>query len=267
MEVGSIKKEFKYGEKFHLYPIGDTHVGTIHFAENDFKRLVDRIEKDPLAMWIGMGDYGEFISPKDKRWDDQSVASWVEKDNIGESQVEYFSTLVLPIRQKCIGLLAGNHEDKMRTMGCVNVQQNLAKKLDTKNLGFSCFYRFSFSRSTRRSLITGVFTHGAGCARTKGAKINRLLSFMRSFEANLYGYAHVHDIITSDCSILQAGIDKLVCQNRVGAMTGCWFRTYTQGNRASYGEKQVYDPTTIGTVVFTIDPEKLDIKVDSIKFN
>ena len=86
-----------------------------------------------------------------------------------------------------------------------------------------------------------------------------LMRFMKSFEADIYGYGHVHDFIDKSFSRMtitdtSRGKARIKSSVSVGATTGCWFRTYTQGIVASYGEKKSYPPTEICCAVYTLDP-------------
>ncbi len=247
-----------------LYCFGDLHEGTIHCVERDVERKAKEIAEDENARWLGMGDYAEFITPKDKRFDpsQRAIAEWVEQDNIAESQTKHIVDLFKPIKDKCIGLLYGNHEDSIRRFNHDNVQKNICERLGVDNLGFSCFIRFSFRRGEHTSRITGAFTHGSSSAITEGAKTMALMRFMKSFEADIYGYAHIHDYIPKSLSRLYVNNNGRIKQSvAIGATTGSWFRTYTQGVIASYGEAKVYPPTELCAAVFTISPEDSFIDV------
>jgi len=237
MEVRKVVIDYRTGDEKKIYVVGDTHIGTIHFAEAEFTQKVLRaIEKDDHAYWIGMGDYCEFITHTDSRWDDGSLAPWVHKDNIAEDQMVRFMDLVSPIKHKCLGLLYGNHEDSYRLHGGGDVHKNLCTRLGVLDLGFSCIYHFHFVRDRSRRLIRGVFTHGSSGAITKGAKTNVLVRFMHDFEGDMYAMGHLHDTISDDVTVLTTNkTGTIVAKSRTGVVSGCWFRTYTQGKRASYG--------------------------------
>lgn len=244
---------------FYLYCLGDIHAGTIHCVEDHIKRKIEEIRQRENALWIGMGDYAEFITPKDKRFDPnlKSITDWVEPDNIAHCQTEWLTNLFQPIAKKCVGLLYGNHENSIRLFNHDNVIKNLCENLGVDNLGFSCFLRLFFRRenSAESHLIKGVFTHGASCAITEGAKLMALMRFMKSFEADIYGYGHIHDYIPKSFSRMtispQGKIKSVVS---IGCTTGAWFRTYTKGTIASYGEMKCYPPTELGAAMFTINP-------------
>lgn len=268
MEVIERTTEYVKSESVYtLYPLGDTHLGTKHCTETDLQKKIDEIKDNPFALWIGMGDYGEFITPTDSRWDYGVIAEWLEKkqDNITEEQTKYICRLFEPIKDKCIGLLSGNHEDSCRRYLHVNVQQNICDRLELPNLGYSCWVKLRFARenSNERHVYKCVFTHGEGWAVTPGAKMNRLQRFMNSFDARIYGMGHMHDIITNSVPFLELSDANLIKQKeRVGAVTGCWFKTYSQGLDSSYGERKGYPPSSLGCPKFTIDLNRDMVKVE-----
>lgn len=193
-----------------------------------------------------------------------ATAKWLHQDNIAHDLENFVVNLFEPIKDKCIGLLYGNHEESIRVSNHNNVAQNICDKLDVQNLGYSCFVDFKFHRknSGEKHLIRGAFTHGAGAAVTEGAKLNTLMRFMKSFDADFYGYAHMHDYLDKSFTRLTVNADGRI-KNKVaiGAVSGCWFRTYSQGINASYGEKKVYPPSEICTAVFLIHPDNQTIDV------
>lgn len=258
MEVVSIQVPYtRPNAEYKIYCIGDIHAGTIHCVEDDVKRKIQEIKSTKNAMWIGMGDMAEFITPSDPRWNGDAIASWVKKDDIGHSQEGWIIDLFTPIKDRCIGLLYGNHEDTIHKHSHQDVAQHICDGLGVKNLGYSTWVHLFFKRenSNEAHLIKGAFTHGAGHAITEGAKINNLMRFMKSFEADFYGYGHVHDYIPKSFTRLVTNRSGRI-KNQVanGATTGCWFRTYTQGTNASYGEMKVYPPSELCCAVFTINP-------------
>ena len=249
-----------------LYPIGDSHLGIKHCTESDLQKTITEIKDDPFALWIGLGDYGEFITPNDKRWDSKVISDWLkdEQDNIAEAQTDYIEKLFKPIKDKCIGLIEGNHEDTIRRFLHVDVQKNLCKRLEVNNLGYSCWLRLRFSRenSNEHHVFKCVFTHGSGWAITPGAKMNRLQRLMNAFDARIYGMGHMHDIITHTVPYLDLSDSNIIRQKeRVGAVTGCWFKTYAQNVSPSYGEKKGYPPTSLGCPIFTINPNTDTVRV------
>jgi len=101
-------------DQFDIYPLGDIHAGVVHCAEKQIKAKVREISENPFALWIGMGDMADCITPGDRRWDDSVIAPWVDRQNIAESCRNWLVKLFEPVKDKCIGILEGNHELTMR---------------------------------------------------------------------------------------------------------------------------------------------------------
>jgi hypothetical protein len=259
LQVKEITVPYRQAQhEFKLFCLSDIHSGTIHCVEDAIKNKVREIKESPDAMWIGLGDYCEFITPSDKRFDPDSraIADWVHQDNVAEDETKWIVKLLEPVKSKCVGMLYGNHENAIRTHSHVNVAQNICDRLGVDNLGYSAFVNFKFKRhnSSETHVYTGAFTHGSSGAITEGAKMMALMRFMKAFEADMYGYAHVHDYIPKSLSRMVVSNGEIKSRSSIGATTGSWFRTYTQGNVSSYGEMKVYPACEIGAACFTIDP-------------
>ncbi len=252
-------------DKFTLFTLGDAHDGTLHFSKESLLKVIKQIKDDPNARWVDMGDKCEFIAPSDPRWDCGSISDWVHPDNVALDEANDYMSLVSPIRDKCLGMLFGNHEDALRRHYHIDIHDYICKQLNVPDLGYSAFVRMKFRRGKDGNghEVLGFFTHGSGGAITRGAKINRLERIMDNFSADLYAHGHCHDIITSTKAYLALNQDnKIVQRVKVGAMTGCFFKTYSQDVRASYGEIKNYPPTSMGCPQFTIIPDKSVLSVE-----
>lgn len=264
MQVKTIEIPYSWSEEFHLYTPTDDHMGTKHHAGKALAKQIEEIKKDKRGLWIHLGDKGEFIVPKDPRYDIDVIEDWVKQSGIAKSERNRWCEVYEPIQKQCIGLLEGNHEDALRIHSNTDVQEEICEQFKATDLGYSCFIRFIFHRKNSKEShsFTGYFTHGSGCAITKGAKLNRLERIMEAFDADLYALGHMHDLITDSKPYLTLdGRNRIKQKEKVGAVAGCYFTTYSQGIRASYGEKKNYPPTAVGTVMFTIKPLKGEITV------
>lgn len=204
-----------------------------------------------------MGDYGDFITPKDKRWADGQIAPWVDPADIGESVRDWLVDLLTPIKHQCVGLIYGNHEVSYSKQNDGKVHEHICKDLELPNLSYSCFIRFKFGRenSSERHMVTGCFTHGATTAVTEGAKLNALVRWMKQNNADIYAMGHVHDYIQKSVTRLNTNErSKIGNHLSMGVTTGSWFRTYTQGVNSSYGEQKCYPPNELNCAMFTINP-------------
>jgi hypothetical protein len=265
---------------FRIWAIGDIHFGTKACALKRFKELVADIAADPFSFWVGMGDYADFISPTDKRFDARIVdgLSIADLGDLGHRLMEEVRDLLTPIKSKGLGLVRGNHEDKyMKAKEQAGLHGWLCTELGLPNLEYSALFDILFSRADSfetpqlttidetRDADASVRTfrvlvhHGAGYAQTGGGKLNKLEHFMQTFDADIHMIAHIHDQLARRLTALGADgqCRKLIERTRVGIVTGPYLRTYAQGV-TTYGEVKAYRPTPIGSRYIEVRPWEKD---------
>ncbi len=256
-------------DEFDLVPIGDIHLGNVGCDIEHLKKIITYIKDNPKALWIGMGDYMECINIIDPRFDAKSIdPSYDIKnvDNLVSMQMADIKALFMPIKNKCLGLITGNHEETIRIRFKRDVTLDLTREMGVDYLGYDCFLRMNFIRKPLLIKATGTTiilyaTHGCGGSRMAGGKINRIESFCDSFDADIVLVAHEHKkIVTNKIKIGIKKIDtlKLVHKKQVGCMTGSFLQGYVN-DAMTYVERKGYPPTDIGVVKVMIKPFTRDI--------
>jgi len=148
--------------EFRLYVLGDVHIGALNCAEVELIKLVKHIQKDPYAIWVGGGDYADAVILNDAaRFDVNTLPNWMLtgnpqtiKERIGDilfAQRQRFVKLVMPIRDKCLGLIEGNHEFAIFKHHNRDHMSELCRMLDVTNLTDCAFLRLRFLRNPMRS--------------------------------------------------------------------------------------------------------------------
>ncbi len=131
-------------DKWLIYPIGDIHWGHQGCDKVALRQTIRTVANNPYARWIGMGDYGEFITYQHPYFDpssvDKSTRVW-EMKQWARREVGKIADELYPIKDKCIGILRGNHEKFISDRGDIDPAQELAEKLQTKYLGYECMIR------------------------------------------------------------------------------------------------------------------------------
>lgn len=261
-------------DKFTLWGIGDIHKGAPGCDWDGVKRDVKAVAEDPNAIWVGLGDYADFITVKDKRFDPDHLDADAKQHigNLGEYYMDCVRELFRPIAHKCVGLIYGNHEEKfMYHNEQTNLHQQLCNELGVTNLKYCAIRDLVFMRRKCDGLrIIGsrvanpkqshkfrcFFHHGSGGSTTPGGKLNRIMKFMSDFpDCDIYMMGHVHDSIGKCMPVIGADADckRLVARNKIGVICGSYLKTYTQGV-TSYGEKKGYSPTKLGPSKVFIKP-------------
>ena len=213
----------------------------------------------------------EFIGPNDKRFDIESLASWVKPANICTSQEEWITKKFKKLagQRKLKVLLEGNHEATRKSHDNQDVMENICTALDVPNGGHVTCIRFFFDRehSQETHMFTCIFTHGSSGAITLSGKVAALVAFMGQYtDTDLFGYAHTHALVTDVeipklCVTGKRNEPKVSDSMRNGALTGSYFTTYTQGISPSYGEKKNYTPNTLGCVRYELNIRTHDVNI------
>jgi hypothetical protein len=268
-----ITKEITYkgDQTFTLYPLGDIHLGTIHCDRNHFKQTIDRIAADPNALVVGMGDYCECIVLSDPRFEPSEISPEFQGrlGDIAVAQGEQFIADILPIKDKIIGMIDGNHEFELKRRHYYDLTLSACRTLGVPYLSDTAMIRLVFRRESDTSKHVeshNVFIyaeHGAGGGGKSGGKVNSLCDLMAHFEADLYLRGHVHDKIVVPKPMLRMtgqGKAKLIQKKRFGVLTGCFYKSYEEGS-SSYGQRKGYAPNEIGCPAIRIRPYTMDMQV------
>lgn len=89
-----------------LYAIGDVHVGAENFNEQAIKKKIDIIAHDPQGLVSVCGDLGDFGLRNSK-------TNVYHATMQPRQQIEYIYNLFLPIKDKIVSVVPGNHEERI----------------------------------------------------------------------------------------------------------------------------------------------------------
>jgi len=253
-------------DKILLTGIGDLHIGNVGFDEKYFLKTRKWILQNNVYV-ILMGDLMDCIDATDKRFELSSLDPRF-RDRLGDLQdacYEYLLSLLTPIKDNIIGVVTGNHEDKLKKKFQTDITKRLANDLGKKYLGYTGLMMLTFRRGKFSRVFRLWYHHGHGGSRTTGGKLNNIERKRQDWDADLYMMNHVHGIATS--RKVRLTIDKhkngeLYIKEKPQAfiINGSFMRTYTIGH-SGYGEKAGYPIEKMGCATFQITPETGDIHV------
>ncbi len=275
MRLNTVKEQLRTGESITLYPLGDIHLGSANCDKGALFALVDEIRADPSARWIGMGDYVEWITPKDKRWAaggiDESIVNMANLDRIGDVYVEKVSTILRPIMPQCWGMGKGNHEGTFEREHHTSLVQRILQECGAPGslyTGWAAITRVVFEDETEHRAAVRIFhSHGWQAGRLSGAKVNQLDHLMGWIDGcRIYLQGHSHDNVVKKKTKLDTDrrFLRLVAYNSYGAHTGSFLRTYQMGTEA-YGEEHGYPPVPIGPPTFELTHSREGVTVKSMQ--
>jgi len=257
--------------EFSLYNISDIHWGSRGCAKEYLYRDIERIARNPYAIFFVGGDYIDFIMPGDPRFDPEAI-----DDNYTIPDLSHLSALLVnklielfrPISNKCMGWAMGNHEHKyMMKNHLMFIHNTLCETLNVPNFYFSgwCDIYFLHNPQLPRNKVKikqyatapppgynaklRVFLHhGMGAANTTGGKINKLEHLVNITDgANLVFMGHVHEQIAKVFPRLCSNeyCNDIYDHNIVGVVSGSYLRCY-DSNYIGYGETKGWRPTVLG---------------------
>jgi hypothetical protein len=254
-----------------IYPFGDCHIGSRNCAETPLRRVVKEVENNPLAFWIGGGDLTDCIKPQDvKRFDVKALPNWLFKPS-AEDTKEALSDILYaerercvkifePIKDKCLGLIEGNHEQSIRHYYNDDYQQHLCDDLGVKNLTDEALIRLRFKDGGRGQTVIVYIRHGWGGSRKAGGEPNKLADMIAEWEiADICFTGHSHSYCELPpkpvLTIPRSGElpTECDCHYRWGANWGCWLYSHSTGP-STYESRACYPSKPMLTVKVAIQP-------------
>ena len=257
---------------YKLYGLGDIHIGALNCAEDEFMSLVRHIANEPNALWVGGGDMVDAVILQDaKRFDVNSLPDWMVtgkasdvKSMVGDivaAQRKRFLQLVKPIKDKCLGLIEGNHEYAMYKHHNRDIMTELCDAMDVPNLTDCAFIRLKFKRmsgTAGANVVTVFACHGHGGGVSSGAEPNRLfkLAADKQVDILLTGHSHTFNIHPPiPMMYLPHGgklLEEPLVREKYVANWGSYLFTYKKGpstyaSRANYPIRPMYTVETIIT--------------------
>jgi len=266
METNTVKFRYHGGNNtwFYLVPLGDIHLGNVGCEIGKAKEMIEWIRTHKNTYWIGMGDYIDAINYMDKRFDQTTVAEPYRSNlsNAISNQTRDVIKILMPIKDKCLGLHRGNHEETIRLRTQYDVMYEMWKALDSKLLNDTAITRLSFMDESGHGSAFEIFsTHGSGGGKKGGGIINKLEDMITYVDADVYLQGHVHRKETETKSTLYLDTHgNLKVKKRVLGVTGCFLHGYQEGV-SSYVEKWGFPPTDTGAIKLMFNPRKHDVHV------
>lgn len=237
----------------NVYILADLHIGDPGCDENEVYARVKAAADDPYGLVVCNGDlmnfamrnsvsdvYGELMSPM--------------------QQIAYLVNLLSPVKDKIIGVTAGNHEQRTYRSDGIDVTRLVCRELGIEDKyapeGIMIFLRFGTRNRHQghlernpRQWYSIYATHGSGGGRKEGAKAIRLADMAAIVDADIYIHSHTHLPMimkqaffrsdSSNCSVKQA--------TKLFVNTGAALRY------GGYGQAAEFKPASAETAYIHLD--------------
>jgi predicted phosphodiesterase len=255
-----------------IVPLFDLHLGNAACDEKLLRETVEDIAADPMCWWIGGADYADFINKKDRRYKETAMASWLWGVNdISKRQIVKVADVLKPIKNKCLCLLKGNHEEDILMKYERDVYTTLVDLVKPDGdtpvmMGVQGFLRLRLRMVASTGVNTSVWTviiylhHGYGGGRLEGGDALALGRIFKDYDCDiaLMGHRHKrHAISRMQLSVNRAG-SKIRERHQVAAFCGSFLKGYSEDE--VYPENKGLPPQPLGPVEIRIQPDKKIIK-------
>jgi hypothetical protein len=259
------------------YFLGDWHYPAASFDEDSARKIVKHISKDDHALVYLMGDMSECIAYDDKRFDPITILPEARNHlhDMHLFALDKVTEILAPISGKCVCIMEGNHEDKLRKAHQIDwawrLRDNLRMAQGIKQPawpvggGDIAMVRVVYHKETpshakpQAAETRWLMSHGFGAGRTKGAKINTLMSMSYIMpDCDGFFMAHHHDKVTDRMFTLGVTVPKgnkpldMYQRKHLLGITGSQFKTYEAGSRGNYASRRLYRPADLGCIYATV---------------
>jgi predicted phosphodiesterase len=242
-------------EPMILVPISDVHVGHVDHDKKLFRNTVKWI-KDNDAYTILLGDIIDGISQHDRRYENNSIADEFKPylDNLHYRQCEVFIKDIMPIKDKIIGIMGGNHEQKVKDQFGFDPISVIAQKLEKPILTDPGYLIIKFHDEKATKVYKIFCSHGNWMGgRKRGSKINNMEDKMSDFEFDMLCAGHTHDkwVSTRKQIIPIVGRNNkitIIEKRKTFINTGSFMSTYTNSNHDTWASRKIFSPQSAGVV-------------------
>lgn len=171
---------YRFDHAVKIYNLGDIHRGNNNCDEAKLRKIITAIAADPAAYWVSTGDLLETATKNSK--------SSCYEASTPEEELEALSAELQPIREKCLGFVASNHQNRIKKETGLSLDKVLADRAKIPFLGISAVIKVVCGRN---SYFISMH-HGVGGG-TDGNKVNRAMKLSQNWHGlDIYLTGHTH---------------------------------------------------------------------------
>lgn len=228
----------------HIYPIGDLHIGDKAFdkeSERKVKGYIEWVKQTPNARIFLLGDILNCATRDSK-------SNPFEQNMDLKEQIDHAVKLFMPVKDKIIGAIDGNHELRISNYTGYSPTISLCERLGIDYLGDSAVVIFrlckKYPRGSRAS-FSGFFHHSTGGGGSVGSKIDvadRLRKIICDADFYAIGHNHMLGCIHSMIYKINETTEKVEEFRQMLVDCGGYI-----GYKGSYAERKMLQPLKIGS--------------------
>lgn len=256
-----------------IAPLGDIQWAGVRgpTAKDILREYIDRT-MSMNALYIGMGDYIDFMSPSNRQRYKAAALYDTAEDVIDDKATELVHELyegyLKPTKGRWIGMLHGHHYTTLKTGETSD--QRLCQLLNTRFLGTSAFVRIMFRMQGARLPVTIWAHHGCGGGITAGAPLNKLQQAALGFDADIYIMGHTTKSPAAPIERIKPrwygkASPDLIHKRLLLVNSGGFSKGYAKGSKqgnvpmGNYVEQGLMTPASLGAPIIRIEPRMRDV--------
>lgn len=254
-------------EPVTICTLGDLQWGS---PGTDVKRIREHVYKgvDMGALWLGTGDYTDFLSPSNRRYLKNAglydtATELIERWH--REQLEEIKAVLAPTRGMWLGLHEGHHFFEYGDGTTCDTE--LAAFLEAPFLGTCAVTRLTFRDESKHSVETLIWSHhGQGAGSDPVGKLMAVAPGFPQVDIFVQGHNTQVDARPKDCIEFYGSQGNLRMRSRTQMFVaaGGFMQGYTQGSKiagrasGSYVERAMMRPTAIGAPIIRVTPERCE---------
>lgn len=243
--------------KIKIIPIADTHIGEKECNLKDIQKVISQIKNSDDTYAILNGD---LLNTAIKT----SVSDVYSETMTVQEQLDTIVEMFDPIKDKILGVIAGNHENRILSLTGIDVIKNFCYRLGIVDKyavdAYLIFVSFGMPFETRpnRRYTYSIFgRHGSGGGSTIGSKLNKVKKMSDVVDADVYLHSHTHlpaafrDMVFRICTRTKT----------IRELERLYVNTNAFLNYGGYGEEKGFTPASRQTVSIEMDGNGIKSKI------
>jgi predicted phosphodiesterase len=237
----------KFKDGIYLVTLYDIHYGSPTFKWKEFNYTLDFIRENENARFILGGDMIENITPNGKPIvTDQSINP--------TEQVEEFLSVMSPYKDKCLGIIQGNHEKRTKKRSLMDITKVMAMAMGCSYLGIGGYIKLIVGK-IEYVLATH---HGVSATKNWQLELDKMSNIYRSADVVIAGHDH-------NCNY-----DYIVYEELIDNKMKEGYKTYVRGGNylgyAEYAREKSYAPKPTGSIIICLHPGVKKVQCERLMY-
>lgn len=247
-------------KQLRLIAISDVHYGNRFFSMKHFDRTINFILVHDDARCVLTGDMCESTLRSSK-------GDIYKQVGTPQDQRDWIIERMLPIKDKILGVVTGNHEQRIYNETGIDISKDIAGALGVPYRQEGLLLKIFLGSGNKRIpdkqfVFSSYHTHGYGGARTKGGKSVKIERTSTFVDADFYTMSHDHDVNVAPGIYLMAD-NRGTIDKETGFLTGkitakrkMLIKTNAYLKWGGYSEIGGFSPTDLTTpMIMLLTPE------------